>query len=215
MKKLFILCLSMMMLVTPASADSEKTTNLLIGFTPVLGRMKGSIKYDAKNSPTDRFQYNKELGVTIGIERVINGFVVLPEFRYFRGNLKKTEYNSFGAGLPYPFPYTTFEDVNEFGYMQWVGFTINSKKRFQVPIMGGIGLDYVKGAPFNNMFFDYGLKIRMKLYFTPKFGMFLGGFYEGGSSWSHRGIPKGADSDDKFILHKSNLGSEVGFTITL
>ena len=205
----------MMMLATPASAESEKTTNLLIGFTPVIGRTSTSIRFNGKGAPKDKFTYNKEIGITIGIERVIDGFVVLPEFRYFRGNFKKMEYNSFGATQPYYFPYTTFKDLNDFGFMQWVGFTIGAKKRVQVPLMAGVGLDYLKGAPMNNMFFDYGVKARIKIYFTNKFGMFLGGAYEGGLSSSKRGIPSGADDDDRFNLKRKTPYGEVGLTITL
>ena len=92
-------------------------------------------------------------------------------------------------------------------------FTINSKHRFQIPIMGGIGVSYVKGAPFHNIFFDYGAKVRMKFYITPKFGIFVGGFYEGGVGSSKRNIPK--DSDGGYKLKKTNLGMEVGVTVTL
>ena len=185
---------------------------MLIGFTPMAGKTTTSIQYDKKGAPKDKFTYNKEWGVTLGIERVINGFIVLPEFRYFRGNLDKIKFDTPNPDIPV-FPYTTYEDLNDFGFMQWVGFTIGAKKRVQVPLMMGIGLDYLKGAPMNNLFLDYGVKARLKIYFTGKVGMFLGGAYEGGLSFSNRGVPSG--SNNNFDLHRKVPYGEVGFTFTL
>jgi hypothetical protein len=214
--KLFLaLIMAMCMFATNASADKDKTTNLLIGFTPMAAKTMTSIKYNAKGAPKDEFTYNKEFGITIGIERVINGMIVLPELRYFRGSFKKASLPSLGYAMPYPFPYTEYDDLNDFGFMQWLGVTIGAKKRVQVPLMVGIGLDYLKGAPMNNLFFNYGAKARVKIYFTNKVGMFLGGAYEGGMSHSNRGIPSGADSDDKFNLKRKVPYGEVGLTVTL
>ena len=194
MKKLSILCLGMMMLTANASMEGKetvKTHNLVVCVTPALGRMTGSFTYKAKNAPKDKFTYNKEIGVTVGYERVLNGFIIMPELRWFRGSQSDQDFES----------------------LEWLGFTINSKHRFQIPIMGGIGVSYVKGAPFHNMFFDYGAKVRLKFYITPKFGIFAGGFYEGGVGSSKRNIPK--DSDGGYKLKKTNLGMEVGVTVTL
>lgn len=218
MKKLSILCLGMMMLTANASMEGKetvKTHNLVVGVTPALGRMTGSFTYKAKNAPKDKFTYNKEIGVTVGYERVLNGFIIMPELRWFRGSQSDQDFESLAYNMPYPLPYSTatLDDINEFGFMEWLGFTINSKHRFQIPIMGGIGVSYVKGAPFHNMFFDYGAKVRMKFYITPKFGIFAGGFYEGGVGSSKRNIPK--DSDGGYKLKKTNLGMEVGVTVTL
>jgi len=218
MKKLSILCLGMMMLTANASMEGKetvKTHNLVVGVTPALGRMTGSFTYKAKNAPKDKFTYNKEIGVTVGYERVLNGFIIMPELRWFRGSQSDQDFESLAYNMPYPLPYSTatLDDINEFGFMEWLGFTINSKHRFQIPIMGGIGVSYVKGAPFHNMFFDYGAKVRMKFYITPKFGIFAGGFYEGGVGSSKRNIPK--DSDGGYKLKKTNLGMEVGITVTL
>ncbi len=218
MKKLSILCLGMMMLTANASVEGKetvKTHNLVVGVTPALGRMTGSFTYKAKNAPKDKFTYNKEIGVTVGYERVLNGFIIMPELRWFRGSQSDQDFESLAYNMPYPLPYSTatLDDINEFGFMEWLGFTINSKHRFQIPIMGGIGVSYVKGAPFHNMFFDYGAKVRLKFYITPKFGIFAGGFYEGGVGSSKRNIPK--DSDGGYKLKKTNLGMEVGVTVTL
>lgn len=217
MKKLVILCMSMMMLTanTIEGKETVKTHNLVVGVTPALGRMTGSFKFDAKDAPKDKFTYNKEIGVTVGYERVLNGFIIMPELRWFRGSQSDQDFESNRFIMPYELPYTTatLDDINEFGFMEWLGFTINSKHRFQIPIMGGIGVSYVKGAPFHNIFFDYGAKVRMKFYITPKFGIFVGGFYEGGIGSSKRNIP--SDEDDKYNLKKTNLGMEAGVTFTL
>ena len=217
MKKFFILCMGVMMLMANASVEAKeksKTTNLMIGVTPGLGRYTTSIKFGSKdNAKKDYFTYNKEIGVVVGYERVINGFIVMPELRWYRGTWQESEDDTYRSGFPYYGARGNMSDVNEFGFMEWAGFTINSGKRFQVPIMGGIGLSYVTGAPYHNLFFDYGGKVRMKFYFTPKFGIFVGGFYEGGLGSSGRGMS--SDDKDKFTLLKTNLGGEVGVTITL
>lgn len=216
MKKLAIMCMSMMMLAvnTTEGKETVKTHNLVVGVTPALGRMTGSFKYDAKEAPKDKFTYNKEIGVTIGYESVLNGIVVLPELRWFRGSISDQDMESDAYIMPYPLPYTatSLDDINEFGFMQWLGFTINSKHRLQVPIMGGIGLSYLNGSPFHNIFFDYGGKVRVKYFITPKFGVFVGGFYEGGTGSSSRNIPE--DEDGKYNLKKTNLGMEAGVTFT-
>ena len=206
----------MMMLTTNVSAEdneTRKTHNLVIGVVPALGRATTSIKFDANDAPPkDKFTYNKEFGVVVDYERVLNGFIVMPELRWFRGTLSNEERTVYEGY--YVFPYEgKVEDINEFGFMEWVGFTINAKKRFQAPIMGGIGMSYVTGAPFHNVFFDYGVKARMKYYIAPKFGIFIGGFYEGGIGSSKRGIPE--DYDARYRLRKTNLGGEAGITITL
>ena len=210
MKKLVILCMSMMMLTanTIEGKETVKTHNLVVGVTPALGRMTGSFKYDAKGAPKYKYTYNKELGVVVDYERVLNGIIIMPELRWFRGTLNDEDRD--GSYIPLN---GANDDINEFGFMEWLGFTINSKHRFQIPIMGGIGVSYVNGAPFHNIFFDYGVKARMKFYITPKFGIFAGGFYEGGMGSSKRGIPE--ESDGKFNLRKTNLGMEAGVTITL
>ena len=110
--KLFLaLIMAMCMFATNASADKDKTTNLLIGFTPMAAKTMTSIKYNAKGAPKDEFTYNKEFGITIGIERVINGMIVLPELRYFRGSFKKASLPSLGYAMPYPFPYTEYDET--------------------------------------------------------------------------------------------------------
>lgn len=211
MRKLLILSLGMMMLVTNALAgdgEKTKTSNLMIGVVPALGGVTTNIKYNSKDAPNDKFTYNKELGIVVDYEHVINGFIVMPELRWFRGTLSDEDMNF--SGFPYK---SSVEDINEFGFMEWVGFTINSKRRFQIPLMGGFGASYLTGAPYHNIFFDYGAKVRLKIYITNKFGIFAGGFYEGGVGSSSRGIPSG--SDGKYNLRKTNFGGEAGITITL
>lgn len=200
-----------MLFATNTSADEKKTVktrNLMIGVTPALGRATTSIKFNSKDAPKDNFTYNKEFGVVIDYEHVLNGFVIMPELRWYRGSLSKEDRE--GSNFPYE---GLVEDINELGFMEWLGFTINSKHRFQIPVMGGFGVSYVKGAPYHNLFFDYGAKIRLKFYITLKFGIFAGGFYEGGLGSSSRGIP--SDDVGKFNLRKTNFGGEIGLTITL
>ena len=220
MKKLFVLCVSLMMLAggtTALAGEKQKSTNIMVGVTPALGRYTASFKLNYENAPKDKFTYNKELGVTVGLEHVINGIINMPELHWYRGTVSEASIESQAYDMPYRLPYATINDVsdyNEIGFMEWLGFTINSKKRFQIPLMAGIGASYVNGAPLHNIFFDYGVKVRMKFYFTPKFGMFLGGFYGGGTGSSQRNMPSG-EKDDKYKLKKTNLGAEVGLTFTL
>ena len=222
MKKLFSLLLGAMMLCPMSSFASDKTTNIMIGAVPTLARLKTTIRSEAKGAETDRFKYDKEWGITLGIERVNNGFVVLPEFRYFHGNLKTakimpTSTFRYSASETPTLDYNyKLKDINEFGYMQWLGYSINSRHRVQVPLMMGIGLDWMQGAPMKNLFLVYGVKARIKIYFSQKVGMYFGGAYEAGYSTSERGtVEDKKDKANEFKLHKRNLLTEAGLTFTL
>ena len=212
MKKFSVICLSMMLLAcVSVMADGEKTTNLVVGFTPGIGQSRLSIKHDAKNGAKDKFTYNQEVAVNVGLERVLNGIIILPELHYSRSKLNKDEIapNS-------QFPYGELKNLSEVGFMQYFGFTLNAKKRFQVPLMAGVGIDYMFGEPVHNCFWAYGVKARMKFYITPKVGIFAGGMFKGNYGTSNRGEDSGYHSDDaKFKLNKTNFNAEVGLTITL
>lgn len=212
MKKVFVICLGIMLSAcVSVMADGEKTTNLVVGFTPGVGQTKLSVKHDAKNGVKDKFTYNQEVGINIGLERVLNGIIILPEVHYSRSKLNKEEIKDGSI-----FPYKELKNVSEVGFMQYFGFTLNAKRRFQVPLMAGIGVDYMFGEPVHNCFFAYGAKARMKFYITPKVGIFAGGMFKGDSGSSNRGEDSHYSSDKgKFKLNKTNFNAEVGITITL
>lgn len=199
MKKLLLFCLSMMMLTTCAFAQkaTKKASNILVGITPGLGSTKVTM---TDGDDKEKCSYNKDFGITLGFERVINGYILLPELHYLRGNLKSYEYNSETID-------NYAEDINQIGFIQWFGFTIAAQQRVQVPIMVGIGLDYYTGIPIDKLLmFDYGAKARVKVYITPKFGLFLGAGIQGASASSK--------SDDQKIRLR-NITSELGITFTL
>ncbi len=210
MKKVFAICLSMMLAASVSvMGDDEKTTNLMVGVTPGIGTTKLNIKHDVKNGEKDKFTYNQEVGVNVGLEHVLYGWIVYSELHYSRSKLNKEEIRDYSI-----FPYGELKNVSEVGFMQYGGYTINPGKRFQVPIMIGIGADYMFGEPMHNLFLAYGAKARMKFYITPKFGIFAGAAFKGGSSSSDRNH----DNDThlgKYKLSKTNFNAEFGLTITL
>lgn len=199
MKKLFFICLSIM-LTTSAYAQngSKKATNILVGITPELGTTKGTITW--RDGVKEKCSFNKDLGVTIGLERVINGYIILPELHYLRGSYKSAESDD-----EILLSIRNYDKLNQYGFIQWFGFSINSQRRVQVPLMAGIGVDYVDGTPFDHVvLFDYGAKARVKVYITPKFGLFVGGAIQAAS---------GSYDNDKMRIR--NITSELGFTVTL
>lgn len=61
-----------------------------------------------------------------------------------------------------------------FSVYGYTGKILLPKKRFQIPLYVGVGLDYVEGKPMNNLYVGLQLKARAKFYITGTMGLFTG-----------------------------------------
>ena len=196
-----------MFIFTTLICAREKSLSLLVGVDPCLGNLSTKIKMgDEKH----KINYNAGFGVLFDIEKQLNGAVSLSEFRY--GKWKCDECKPYDGTSLFPIP-ATCDDVNSFSFMQYGGKTIFPKKRVQIPLYIGIGLDYLRGAPYHNLFFDFGAKARIKFYITSKFGLFAGADYTFGYGSSSRDLPE--KSSKSFNLYTRKLNVDFGFTVNI
>jgi len=206
MKKLILSFFGMAMLASSVCAQ-ERSVSVVVGVNPALGGMSTSLKYDDEEHFID---YKSSFGVSVDIEKQLQGLIVMSEFRY--GKWKLDEFDPYGSKALFPMP-DSADDLSSYTFMQYGGRTIFPKKRFQIPLYAGIGLDYIQGAPYHNLLIDFGAKARMKFYITDKIGIYGGADFSWGIGSSSRGMEEG--SKDTFKIHATRLYIDFGFTVNL
>lgn len=158
--------------------------------------------------------YNKTLSLTADLEFQYDGFISMFEANYF-----KASYDKFESVLDPTFlDPDRFEDVNLYEAAFYVGGVINSRRRFQMPIMVGFNVGYALGEPLHNVTGSFAYKIRAKYYLTNNIGLYLGfcGTYGGARLRNRYGNEK--DEHGKYTsvdVKQSKIGLEAGLTIML
>ena len=105
------------------------------------------------------------------------------------------------------------DQFSSYGFMYYLGKTFNSGQRFQVPIYIGLGAEYFSGWPYHNLLVDVGAKIRMKYFFSQRFGLFVGATGKYGFGSSERFMKK--DSKDTPKISRTSIDFDAGLTILI
>jgi hypothetical protein len=177
--------------VTTTYSDGKKEEN----------REGYKFKYDAINFFAD-------------VEYTFNGFTTLFEGCYGQAKNGEWEMKTKVTNPLVKLDESKFEDKASFySGSVYIGPILFPKKRFQMPILGGIGLTYNDGEPFNKLSFDFCYKVRAKFYITRNVGLFAG--VSGNIGIAGDTEVLGGKEDDKADITMHRLSFEGGLTVML
>ena len=181
--------------------------------------------YSDGRKETNKIGYDLDfstLSYTAALEFQLDGFITMFEARYTTASYKK--YNDYTDEGWFKLNPTIFSNTNLYEGAFYFGATINRKHRFQLPIMGGFGVNYIDGAPIKDLGFEFLYKIRAKYYLSDKIGIYLGlsGSYGGLKKDDDDPGPeavewkkKNSNSEDLIDVAIKRLYFEAGLTILL
>lgn len=197
----------------PGSLTEKLTKEISISSSDRTKNGKKKFGYDLKY---------KTMTYTAALEYQLDGFLTRIEGRYTKASFDKyKDYTDTDWLIMDP---ATFKDQNMYEGAFYLGFVINPKRRFQIPIMGGIGLGYISGEPINHLNLDFLYKVRAKYYITNNVGLFVGvsGSYGGSAIDNKNPGPeaekwreRNRDDDDLIDVVTKRLYYEAGLTIML
>lgn len=196
MKKTIIAIMALVAMCT--SVNAQNANSLYIGVSPFGGE---SIKLKNKDNNTEfNYKYKSYFNASIAKEGQAFGFGHLIELAYSKAKFDEVEIKNSSKILPF-----AGEDIYSIGGALYGGQSLNSGHRFQVPIYGGFGADYINGGPFHHVTVFLGFKLRLKYYFTEKFGIYAGGAYK-------LGLGKSSEKGD---LTPQSYFCDAGIVISL
>lgn len=174
-KKLLVLALLMSIFSASSFADDNKGKNIQFSFIP-FGLEKARYGTYYKNNHFD-INYKSVIGGTLGYEFALGKSSSLVELGFTHASFDKvTPHLTDPANMDLLYPRTNkVEDFIAFDFMYFFGKALTfADGRFQIPLYIGLGAEYLKGEPFNNLFVDLGAKIRLKYYVSNSVGIFVG-----------------------------------------
>lgn len=184
-----------------------------------------TISSNRTKEKTEKIGYDlnyKTMTYTAALEYQLEGFITRIEARYTKASFDKfKDYTDTDWLILTP---AAFENLNMYEGAFYFGGVINRKHRFQVPILGGVGLGYISGEPINHMNLDFLYKVRAKYYITDKIGIFAGitGSYGGTALDDENPGPeaekwreKNRSKDDLIDVVTKRLYFEAGLTFML
>ena len=235
MKNLFslVMLLALSSSVVQAQTNQEKKRKSF--FSLNVGANAGSMTekltkeltttYNDGDKETNKIGYDLDfstLSYTAGMEFQLDGFITMIEGRYTKATYDK--YKDYTNEDWLKLNPATFGNQNMYEGTFYVGAVVNAKHRFQMPIMGGVGLSYIDGEPLKDLSVEFLYKIRAKYYLSNSVGLYVGfaGSYGGlkkdddnpgpeAAKWKERNVGK----EDLIDVAVKRLTLEAGLTILL
>ncbi len=147
---------------------AEGVKSVFLGFSPSLGQIKSSSH--VKNSDTSiESKYKSYTSINLGYEYQFKGTLSLVELSYAKGVYDDYKFSGDKTTL------TSWEpsNISVISLTPYYGYTLNSGKRLQIPLCGGIGIDYMHDKNQNNVGMSLAAKARMKFYFNTHLAAYL------------------------------------------
>lgn len=219
-KNFFILLLGVLTISTTTNAQSKKGRFLNLDVGVSVGSMTEKLQRELTITFNDGTKKDEKVGYDLdyttitysaALEYQLEGFITMFEGSYTRGS--GMELDDYTDEKFLKIKLDDFDkSVNLFTGNAFLGGVINRQKRFQVPILGGVGLTYVGGAPINKLHFDFVYKIRAKYYVSDNIAIY------GGVSGSYGLSSKDNEFEgeaSKIDLACKRLHFELGVSISL
>lgn len=223
MKKLLLAIFALTFVLTGSAQEKKTGSFVSINVGAGAGSFNPSIKSKVKVTYSDgktedfregyKFKYDA-MSYFANVEYTFNGVTTLFEGSYSQAKNCDWELKTKVNNPLVKLDESKFEDkASLFSGMVYIGPILFPKKRFQMPILGGIGLTYANGEPFNRMSFDFGYKVRAKFYLTRSVGIFAGVSGSIGAAGAKKVLGGDEDDDADVTLHR--FGFEGGLTVML
>ena len=189
-------------------ADDLKQRSLYVGFSPFGGT---SITLSPKNGNAQlKYKFNSYWNCNILYENKAGkyGYTILG-LSFGHAKLDKIE---IAEGAESLIDAVHMRDLKQGDGLTTLSANINyglmsGKKRFQIAVFPGIGIDYLKGSSFNNVAFYLGGLARLKFYFTNDIGMYVGGNARWG--WGSRKI-----DEENYKLNVKTMYLDAGMVFS-
>jgi len=218
MKRMMIALLALTALMTvhaqsyevPNSSSRKKFVNMNLG-----GLMGSAIYSHLVNGEGYKFKDVHTMGGFVEFDWVLNGMRTELELDYQTADLEERTTNVLGTP---PFNYNTAEfadNLKIYTAMAYIGYTGGAGKRFQVPLMVGLGVDHIEGYPQKSTNFALGAKVRAVIYLTKNVGLFAGYRYKLTSRDKKGSKVEGLSENDKLDITNNYHNLEVGLTMML
>lgn len=154
------------------------------------------------------------MGGAVELEWALKGIRYQIEFNYQQADMTDCTRNTVGKPT-FEYDKKFAENLKIMSGLFYFGTTINPCKRFQIPIYGGFGGEYIQGYPAENFSFCFCFKGRAVLYLTKNVGLFAGYRYKMSALEKKNNDLEGLGENDKMeYVNQYHMG-EVGLTVML
>lgn len=157
-----------------------------------------------------RLDYNNYLNAHLFFEmKLTQGTSIMIEGNYADMKLEKAT-----LGVNNSLEIEKFKDkVNIYALNLYYGYTLNNKKRLQIPLYFGFGGNYVSGEPIDKFFFSISGKTRIKFYVSNKIAIYSGVSYDTGLSSSKSGTTGVKENDLSIGFNAFHIDSGIMFSL--
>ncbi|GEM56598.1 hypothetical protein B0A58_14665 [Flavobacterium branchiophilum NBRC 15030 = ATCC 35035] len=187
---------------------SQKTNNIGFGISP-FGSAFADLSYDKdaknlfrKSQLYTNIDYNSYLNVHAFYEKQFDGITTLFEAKYATAKIKDYEKGNNSNLLTEEYD----SNISIYSANVYIGYTINKKKRLQLPLYIGGGISYLNAKPISQGALELSAKARLKFYISNKIALYSGVNYD-------LGVLGGKDiknDSDKLIGYYGMYNLETG-----
>lgn len=182
----------------------------------ITGKVTTTYSDGAKEEKTIGYNLNYDIipHAFVDVEYILDGFVTMLEAKY--ETAKFVDYEDYTDRDFLILDPVTFGDASIYSGNFYFGVNLFHGKRFQMPLLVGVGLKFINGAPINSLYFDFGYKARAKFYITNHVGLFAGIAGCHGIANTNKNLDNPAPRNDhSFDLAAKPFYAEAGLTFMI